>query len=190
MSLVNDALKRARKLAPPDRPAAGPRPGRLVAANESGASGSFWVVILLLAVLAVSGSLLYQWFRVGNVLVVRSRQAPQKLSVTAAPVVNPPVPIAPATPTPLVPSSISQSNAVAAPPATEAKALAVEIPKPVPPLYKLEAVFYRPASPEAVINGKTVAVGDKLGEAVVQAITSESVSLLTADGKTTVLVLP
>jgi hypothetical protein len=55
-----------------------------------------------------------------------------------------------------------------------------ELPPPpkveFPPL-QLQGVFYLPSRPSAVVNGRTVVVGDSIGEAKVQAIDQRSVKM-------------
>jgi hypothetical protein len=56
------------------------------------------------------------------------------------------------------------------------------------PIFKLQGVFYRPANPSAVINGKVVYIGDKVEQARVLAIEMEEV-LIEYKGQRTVLSL-
>ena len=46
-----------------------------------------------------------------------------------------------------------------------------------PATFKLQGIFYRPSSPSAVINAKTVFVGDIVADAKVKAIDQSSVTL-------------
>lgn len=57
------------------------------------------------------------------------------------------------------------------------------------PLYKLQGIFWRPSTPSAVVNGKTVFVGDRVETARVTAIDQNSVTLA-VDGESTALVIP
>jgi hypothetical protein len=61
-----------------------------------------------------------------------------------------------------------------------------EPPKPAP--LRLQAIFFNPKRPTAVISGKSVFVGDKVGDLRVLAIDQESATLVGA-GKTNVLTL-
>ena len=67
--------------------------------------------------------------------------------------------------------------------------VAVEPPKPPPVTYKLQSLFYRRNGASAVINGKTVFVGDRVGDARVIAIASDAVAIV-AGGQTNYLELP
>src|SRR5688572_19783004 len=57
-----------------------------------------------------------------------------------------------------------------------------------PASFRLQGIFYRPANPSAVVNSKTVFVGDRIGNAKVKAIDHQSVTLDVA-GETKVLTL-
>jgi hypothetical protein len=56
------------------------------------------------------------------------------------------------------------------------------------PTFRLQAIFYRTARPSAVINGRTLFVGDHLDDAKIVSIAREAVTLL-AHGETKVLTL-
>ena len=60
-------------------------------------------------------------------------------------------------------------------------------PQPAP--LKLQGILYRPTNPVAVINGKTVGVGDRVGEAIVVSI-NQSSTLVVVAGETNRLSLP
>jgi hypothetical protein len=57
-----------------------------------------------------------------------------------------------------------------------------------PPAFKLQGIFYRPANPSAVVNARTVFVGDRIANAKVKAIDHQSVTL-EVGGETKVLTL-
>jgi hypothetical protein len=54
--------------------------------------------------------------------------------------------------------------------------------------FKLQGIFYRPANPSAVVNARTVFVGDRIANAKVKAIDHQSVTL-EVGGETKVLTL-
>ncbi len=60
-------------------------------------------------------------------------------------------------------------------------------PKPAP--LRLQAILFQPNRPSALINGKTIFVGDRVGELRVTAITREA-AILVGGGQTNVLALP
>jgi hypothetical protein len=63
---------------------------------------------------------------------------------------------------------------------------AVQPPKPAPP--KLQGIVFNPRRPSAVINGRTLFIGDRFGEFRVRGITHDTV-VLVGGGKTNVLSL-
>lgn len=112
--------------------------------------------------------------------------------------VYPEAPALPATP----PAASAHSAAAATPPsdasapATTAVAPAPKVastataiapaPAVVPaatPTFKLGGIIYRPASPAAVINNKTVFVGDRISKARVKSITRSTVMLELPNGQ-------
>jgi hypothetical protein len=56
------------------------------------------------------------------------------------------------------------------------------------PSAKLQAIVFDPKRPSAIISGKSVFIGDKIGDLRVLAITQESVTLV-GGGQTNLLVL-
>ena len=87
-----------------------------------------------------------------------------------------PVPVAV---TPAVPAVVPQEAV------TNSQPEVVEPPKPE---LKLQAILFNPRSPSAVVNGRTVYVGDRVSGARVTAITSKAVTL-TSETFTNVLSL-
>jgi hypothetical protein len=69
---------------------------------------------------------------------------------------------------------------------TNAPSLADTPPKPAPP--KLQGIVFNPRRPSALINGKPVFIGDRVGEFHVIAIDQESATLAGA-GQTNILTL-
>jgi hypothetical protein len=170
MSLINDALKRARQAQPENlAPADGPwlRP---VERAPRGARPDFLMLALIGVVLVLAGVLLLQWFHSGD-LIVRAKT----------------IPAAPA-PEAIHATPASVQTAAVAQPATNL-AVAVEPAKPPPIVYKLQSIFYFPKNPSAVINGKTVHEGTVVGEARVVAIGQESATILMGSGETNILEL-
>jgi type IV secretory pathway VirB10-like protein len=79
------------------------------------------------------------------------------------------------------PSVVVESKPIVATPA-----IAVQPPAPVLP--KLNGIFFNPAKPTAILNGKLVSPGSRTGEFTVLAITQTSVTLA-GGGRTNVLSL-
>lgn len=217
MSLINDALKRA-KQAQRNNPAPMP-PDLQFRPAEPSQRPSFGAPILLV----IAAVLVLMLGAVFVFIALQQRGAtPQVVNasqpgVLVTPPVNPPVGSTPApaqtpittpaltepapTPTasvaamppnitqpvssPDAPANAPNPTTVATPPPETAPADAatnsavavanVEPPKPAVP--KLQGIFYRPDRPSAVINGKNVFVGSRVGDFRVLAITRESVTI-------------
>jgi len=71
---------------------------------------------------------------------------------------------------------------------TNATAIAPAPPPKAAPL-RLQAIVFDPKRPSALISGKTVFIGDKLGDARVMGIDRDSATLVGA-GRTNILTLP
>ena len=160
MSLINDALKRARQNPPQNPP--GPFPTLPPAAGRP-ASAAAWLMPAIVIVLIVAAVLSIGWAMV---------QRPVQTLV-----VTPPAPVASA------PPSAGQVAAVVkiAPP--------VAAPPPKPPLLnpsnapKLQGIFYSPTAPAAIVDGNTVRPGDRLLRYRVAEITKSTVTLAGANGQ-------
>lgn len=200
MSLINDALKRAKAAQevnptpPPDLPfrPADPAPQR-----------KFPLPMVLLCV--VVGVFLMGGLLVAVALVKRA-SAPQIVTATQLPGPVQPLPekeVSPVSDTPMAVSAVSAEVPSASTPdttgGTEAtpdpatatvseSAVAVPSEAPQPPGLKLQGIFYSPNRPSAIVNGKTVFLGNSVGELRVLAITRETVTLGSAT-QTNVLAL-
>jgi cytoskeletal protein RodZ len=220
MSLINDALKRAKEAqqqAQPNPPGGPPlRPVEHRPARDH----SVWMMLLFAVVVATASILLWQWFQQSRPPKSQTlaSQASTSGQSQAAPVALPPTP--PVTPvvaslaapptTQSVPAkdvgrpavdppkpeaaALSTTNVLAptngpatAPPAAVPRAPAVETTPPPGPL-KLQGILFHPTRPSAVVNGKLLFVGDRLGELRVMAIEQESVTLV-GGGRTNLLLL-
>ena len=219
MSLVNDALKRAKEA---QQQAAPPPPSQMqyqpIEPGQHVRHGLGLMVPVILAVLALLGLVAaWQWaqgHRMTGPLEVRANtRTAVQTTVTPQPV---PPPAATTTPAPAIepspPSQIeahpiptigvvdtltpidpptSASPAVAKAPENEVpNAMAIApTPQPKPAPLRLQAIVFIPKRPSVLISGKTLFIGDKLGDAHVVAIDRESATLV-GGGKTNVLSLP
>jgi len=199
MSLINDALKRA-KQAHAENPT--PTPDLPFRPAEPAQNRNSGVPLLPVAIVAIAVGL-------GGGLILLALQkrdvAPQVVHATQADATatSAQAPTTTTATTPSAQGATPQSSAQAAEPpvATQAAglasgspvdapiaAVAPEPPKPVVP--KLQGIFYNPSRPSAVVNGKTVYVGSRAGEArdfLVLEITRESVTV--ANGSQTNLLV-
>lgn len=155
MSLINDALKQARQAPPRNTPnVLPPRP----AASQEPGTVAIWlpVIVIILIVAAI--------FFLGWTMAHRTVRE----IVTAPEPVAPPDMVETTTPAePVKPSA-------AAPPAA--------LTPPDAPV--LQGIFYSPKNSSAIVDGKTVRPGDKVGQYYrVKEITQYTVTLIGADNK-------
>ena len=219
MSLVNDALRRAKEA---QQQAAPPPPSQMqfrpVEPGQHLRHGLGLIVPVALAVVALLALVLTWWWAQGHRMTeprearaatrsdVQGTAAPQPVSApAAATTMAPPSESSPPPQSESRPSSAAGTAdspgatvpATAASPAAakesenEATHSAVIAPaaQPKPPPLRLQAIVFNPKRPSALISGKTVFIGDKLGDARVVAIDQDSATLVGA-GKTNVLSLP
>ncbi len=154
MSLINDALNRAKKSQQPDPPS-GAQP--LPPVEPESRDRTAWVFIAVVVLLIAAAC-----FFIG--LAFAKRKAPAVV-VTPPPVTN------------------VQVIAVAPPPAPAPKTNVVAKPKPpAPPPLKVQGIFYNADRPEAIVNGHTVYVGDLVSGFRVKEISQNDVSFTAPDG--------
>ena len=166
MSLINDALKRARQTQQNKPPAGGARPLIPVEARPRGGAG--WLLPMTVGALIAAACFFF------GLATARhrdkrcrrrrnpSRRRPPSLADAPAPPAPPPAP----------------------PPATPAPG------RPAPPHGpKLQGIVFDPARPWAIVDGKTVYAGDRVGEFLVKEISRSAVTLERADKTRKVLAL-
>jgi hypothetical protein len=216
MSLINDALKRAREAqqqAPP--PPSSQLQFRPVEPSQHARHGLGLMLPAALAGVALL-ALLFVWqlsqkrnaTGPGEVKAITARatqattapEAPMPPAVAASeptPTLAPqpkPLPEPASSPSPVtVPAVALATNA----PATIATVQETEAPKapaltppprPKPAPLRLQAIVFSPTRPSAMVSGKTLFIGDKLGDYRVKAIDKGSLTLVGA-GLTNVLTL-
>jgi hypothetical protein len=193
MSLINDALKRATEAQPAGKPTPEMETTMKPApqARTMGLPVYFTPVLLFI----VSGAC---WFLIKGWDVRRQAIA----STTAIPVQareaeeTPEVPAGEGAELPIPGNrQFALNDRPSATPntGTAGGASAEFAPSPIaadeaPPTFKLQGIFYRRTNPSAVVNSKSVFVGDRIGNAKVKAIDHQSVTLEIA-GETKVLTL-
>ena len=216
MSLINDALRRAKDAqqqtpAPPS-PNLPFRP--VEPAPQSAGRGQGLLLPVALVVVALLSLLsAWQWFQHRNSTgstevnartprVAPAIPAPQPASAPAVASATQPdataQPDSPSSPATGAAASLAADDAAAATnapladvqesEATNAAAMAAP-PPPKPAPLRLQAIIFSPRRPSAMISGKTLFVGDKLGDLRVVAIDKESATLV-GGGQTNVLSLP
>lgn len=159
MSLINDALKRAKQTQQQNPPPAPPlqfRPVDPGQPNHAHAPLLFvGLALALILVIALGG--MFVWYL--------AQKSAGDLRV-AARTTNEPGPVAPAAPA-LTPDE-PETNALPVAPASEP-------PQPLAP--KLQGILFHPTRPSAIVDGKNVFIGDRVSEFRVVAITRGSVTL-------------
>ena len=169
MSLINDALKRASQS---DRNR--PRQTGTHASMEPVAAGrerssSLLLGIAVVLALGLAGWFFGQWWRVSH--------PPAPANAQPAPAVAP-IPA----PSPVVRQAVPPPAAIPAkPPMAAPKPAPAPPPKPVvaawPADVKLMGIFYNKTNPQALMNGKTVSVGDEIDGIRVTKIDHDRVTL-------------
>ena len=207
MSLINDALKRATE-AQAAQPAVPPPTANMQPASVRRSTGlpMYFTPVLLFVISGAS------WF------IVKGWDAHRQSGLYPAPIAvhareNSGVPSKPAPASALLPgpsSSPAQPSAEslippardfalkdspstsvapgASPAAAVVPALEPSVAEESKVAFKLQGIFYRPTKPSAVINAKTVYVGDIISNGKVKAIDHRSVTIV-VDGETKVLTL-
>ncbi len=173
MSLINDALKKASQTPTPTTPAPTKEPLH-VATHTPAPRWPLFVVPPLVAIV----------FATGTFMVVRGWQSSRTVSAKEAAIQNMQMIDA-------AKATMDRDRAVAAsapkpePAITNAVAA---VPAPEFPTLKLQGIIWSPRRPSAVVNGKSVFVGEKVERAVVTAIEQDSVKV-TWNGEERVLTL-
>jgi hypothetical protein len=181
MSLINDALKRARQSQQVNIP--GGPPLRPVEPKSGGGMG--WILLAVIILLVAAS------FFIGMSL---SKRKPEM--VATAPEISSPQEVASVTATAVsgVPTS-APAPASNAPPSvsinTQTAAISNSTPQPPPqpPQPKLQGIIFTPPKPWAIVNSKTVYVGDSVGDFTVKEISRNAVTLENADGSEKKLVI-
>jgi hypothetical protein len=177
MSLINDALKRAKQTEKSTPPPLSGQPLQPVEAAPRG--GMNWFLLLVAAALLAGAGLF-----IGMAL---ARRAPAHPSASAgASEVRTP------TPTPPPPEVSNENETPAAAPtvastSTQTSAHMAVATNIAPPPPRLQGIVYA-ARPWAIVSGKTVYVGDYVGDMRVDGISQNSVTLV-GDGETNRLLL-
>jgi hypothetical protein len=214
MSLINDALKRAKEAQPQAAPP--PVPNLQLRPIEPAQYTRHTLGLILPVTLAVAALLLlfFVWqsaqrngstqpteVKARTAMTANPTTAPQPAAASVAAAPAAPVPAAPPAPstlpaagTPHLPAATAVS-VPANPPVAEAQdggvtntTAVAEVPPPKPAPPRLQAIIFSPTRPSVMIGGKTLFIGDKLNGFRVTTINQESAMLVGA-GQTNVLTL-
>lgn len=177
MSLINDALKQAQK-APPTITPSTQAPHQPAA--QHAVPVARWLAPAVVILLMVTAA-----FIIGLAMAHRAMTASAPVPESAAS-----TPANAVTPTTSKPAS---APAVAAAPAETAPVKAAPAPEPMqqdPQFFpRVQGIFYSPAGSTAILDDKTVRVGDHFKQYVVKEIGKNSVTLVSADGKPITVVM-
>jgi hypothetical protein len=171
VSLINDALKNARKHQRDSSAEMPPLPPVRPVATRRHSHWPLGLIIILFLLIA------------GVLIVFAVRPRPALGGARIVSTQNPP-PSAEAVP---APSPVPVANTVtAAPPAP----VVASAPAPAPPAApKLQGIFYDPVHPTAIVSGKTVHLGDVIGGFRVKSISTTTLVLVGPDKKETPLTM-
>lgn len=182
MSLINDALKRAKEAQQENPPATPPLEFRPVEPGQQNNPRQTWLcfglALVAIAIVGLSALLVRFIAQSGsNDLQVAAR------AVAVPVVINPPVEVPAANVSSEAVDSTTPpaSNEPAAEPnpnGTPLVAAIAEAIKPAP--LKLQGIFFNPQNPSAVVNGRSVYLGDRVGGFRVMGISPVAVTLVSA----------
>lgn len=190
MSLINDALKKA-KAAPKPAPVSAPQLRPADEAQPRRVSSPL-LVGSVCAVVLTGALLVWYGIKTGNktepVVVARAESAQPAPRPTPEITPKPALIAAPGEPPPptISPTAEPALEVVAEAPTPAADQIGTtevvtpaEAPKPELP--RLQGIFYHPARPTAVLSGKSLSVGGRIGEFRVLAIQPDRVTIAAGD---------
>jgi hypothetical protein len=171
MSLINDALKRATQAQPATKPA--PEMETTMKPAPPPRTVGLPVYFMPVLLFIISGAC---WFLIRGWDARRSVRAPIPVQAREVPATPPregaelPIPqnrqfALSDAPTPAAGTTAEAAGSTLTAPTTAAEG------------FRLQGIFYRPNNPSAVVNSKTVFVGDHIANARVKAIDQQSVTL-------------
>lgn len=183
MSLINDALKRARDAQPKNPPPSGAPP--LQPVEPPARSGAlWWLLVAAVLLLGAAGVILGPALRGRKstpVLTAKTTEIPAPAPAAIAPAsATKSIPTSSAAVTPVVTNTNPTPVAVENPPAAKTNAPAVAAPAENWP--KVQGIVFNAARPLAVVNSRPVTVGDRVGDFQVKQITQTTVVFQRADG--------
>src|SRR5580765_1287437 len=185
MSLINDALKRAKaqQQSSAEAPRVQFRPVEPARPQVKKNHTAIWIAVVIMVGLII-GFVFRQLTRENKNATPNEVKAREIVSANPIPRET-----RPTAQIPVASTTASNANSVrhesSAKDVAAAPVIQQEEPRIVP---KLQAVVFDPRRPSAIISGRSVFVGDKLGDLRVTAITQESVTLA-GGGQTNVLAL-
>jgi hypothetical protein len=184
MSLINDALQRAKQTQQAQQPTISNlelRPRDPIRRLNQGMPWLLPVFGLIAVAVAVAGIVL---FRSWNRTAVVARPSPAEPASFAASVPVPPD----VSSSPRAATTLANATGLPADRTGTNTSAAISNVPPTPVGPKLQGIFFSATHPAAIISGRTVYVGDEVAEFRVAAITPRSATLV-SQGKTNILTL-
>jgi len=186
MSLINDALKRAKQAQQQGKTSPPSLQFRPVEPAQKPKRGYDWVIPAIVAVIGIF-ALIFMWPRNKD-----GSNAPLETKARTLTAAKEPEPAS--QPVPEKKSSVPPEpgpSAVPAPTDISIKPASPPEPPPAPqpPPIRLQAIVYSPTRPSAIINNRTVFIGDRVGDLRVTSITQETTTLIGAGQTNVVLTL-
>ncbi|HET7625377.1 MAG TPA: hypothetical protein VFM25_08930 [Verrucomicrobiae bacterium] len=175
MSLINDALQRAKHVQHTSAPVAQPNLQLRPVDASQPAEKRPGVMLYFVSAVLIFSVLMFLLKRFDGA------DSPAAMPVSKVALANVAVPTIEKTPAPSVEVApeIPEANHSAAPVTTNMPEPVVETPVPPKPATpKLQAIVFSATNPSAIVNGKTVFVGDNVGEFRVAAITPKGARLV------------
>jgi hypothetical protein len=173
MSLINDALQRAKTVQQSHPPAAADLPLRPIEPAQQQTRGPGLVLPATVATVLLAG--IFSWWLLNH--ASHAAKAPQTTPPNAVSPAPAPAPVPAAVPAAERGKANEPASASVHEAASANETIAtVEAAKPVP--LKLQAITFNPARPSAIVSGKTVFVGDRFREFRVLKIGVDSVTLV------------
>jgi hypothetical protein len=163
MSLINDALNKAKQVPPRSQPSTLP-PMQPAGGNES-SPAAVWLVPAIVIFLIVAAIFFIGWAAAHN-------------SVHDAQIAQQPISATQQVESTSITAILQNTNANAETTDTTAAPVAVAVYIP-----KLQGIFYSATAPTAILDGKTVSPGDQFLQYKVKAITKYTVILIGPDNK-------
>ncbi|HUB86917.1 MAG TPA: hypothetical protein VMB22_03425 [Verrucomicrobiae bacterium] len=181
MSLINDALKRARD-SQQKSPPSGVTPLMPAELPPGNTSGFNWILVAAVFLLMIVAC-----FFISLAMAKRTMEKTAAVPVAIAPAVTVPEMVAPEAPAvPLVETKPVKPAVATVPPLPAKTSTVVSVV--VAPV-KVQGIMYGSSQPWAIVNGKTVYVGDRVEDFQVKAISKNTVTLTGSDGTDEVLQL-
>jgi hypothetical protein len=168
MSLINEALKRAKQAQQENPPATPALEFRPVEPSQSASRRTTLLIVgmtlVVILILGLAGTLIWFVFKSDRAsLPVAARVAEAPLAALPSEVKPAPAPTPAKEALPAVAPATGQKFEHPDEPNTNRVPVVADVVEAIqPPALKLQGIFFSPSHPSAVVNGKTVYLGDRV----------------------------